>query len=233
MAFKWSLRTVKMVSIFYDGLYLICGLIAIILGARVIGSLNNNVNVQPQATVHSLATALIIFGFVIFVVSVVGSYSVIKDSEKGLIVFGVALGAFIILKIIVAIIILSFMNDAITVSRNEITKVFDAGESAKDSIDNVQRAYECCGLNGYNYWADNDGYLPPTCCSDERDDCQTNRAFPIGCADKVSSAIEGMGTTVSLVLFGISFFEIAGLILSVCLKNSWKNEIRREEFTEA
>lgn len=117
----------------------ICGIIAIVLGAKVIGSLNN-LNVQPQATVHSLAVALIIFGFVIFVVSAVGSYSVIKDSERGLIIFGVALGALIILKIIVAIIVLSFMNDAIAVSRKEITKTFNEGVTAKDDIDNIQRA---------------------------------------------------------------------------------------------
>lgn len=117
----------------------ICGIIAIVLGAKVIGSLNN-LNGQPQATVHSLAVALIIFGFIIFLVSAVGSYSVIKDSERGLIIFGVALGALIILKIIVAIIVLSFMNDAIAVSRKEITKTFNEGATAKDSIDNIQRA---------------------------------------------------------------------------------------------
>lgn len=64
----------------------------------------------------------------------------IKDSERGLIIFGVALGALIILKIIVAIIVLSFMNDAIAVSRKEITKTFNEGATAKDSIDNIQRA---------------------------------------------------------------------------------------------
>lgn len=141
--------------------------------------------------------------------SAVGSYSVIKDSEKGLIIFGIALGALIILKIIVAIIVLSFMNDAITVSRNEITKTFNEGEAAKEDIDNIQRAYECCGLSGTNFFADKDGFLPNTCCADERNDCHIARSHKVGCSEKVASVIEGMGTTVGLVLFGISFFEVS------------------------
>lgn len=174
----------------------------------MIGSLNN-LNVQPQATVHSLAVALLIFGLIIFLVSLIGSFSVIKDSETGLIIFGIALGALIILKIIVAIIVLSFMNDAIAVSRREIKKTFDAGEDAHKEIDSIQRAYECCGLTGTDFWANSEGgYLPPTCCADEREDCNINRAFPVGCSEKVASVIEGMGTTVGLVLFGIAFFEV-------------------------
>ncbi|XP_063710073.1 CD63 antigen-like [Culicoides brevitarsis] len=232
MAFKWELQTIKMVSIFYDGLYMICGLIAIILGAKVIGSLNNP-QVSPQSTVYALAVALIIFGFIIFLVAAIGSFSVIRDSEKGLIVFGIALGALIILKIIVAIIVLAFINDAVAVSKNEIAKTFNQGEAGRDEIDNIQRSYECCGLTGTNFFVDSEGYLPKTCCSDEGNDCHVNRSYKIGCSEKVASVIEGMGTTIGLVLFGIAFFEIAGLILSVCLKNSWKNEIRREEFSSA
>lgn len=62
-------------------------------------------------------------------------------------------------------------------------------------------------MNGPDFWAQT--LLPPTCCDDEKLNCSTDTgAYRTGCSNKVASAVEGMGTTVGLILFGIAFFEV-------------------------
>lgn len=143
-----------------------------------------------------------------------------------------ALSCLIVLKIFVASVVLYYLADATKSSKQQVEEIFNQGANAIAQIDDIQRSYECCGILGYFDWASD--ALPSSCCPNKisAEKCLPPQAFKTGCSETVGASVEGIGTTICLVLFGIAFFEIAGLVLSLCLHNTWKNEKRRSEQLE-
>jgi len=227
MGFQWGLFQVKMVSLFYDAAYMLCGLAAIVIGAKI----KSQADLSPEAGTNGIGTALVIFGCVIFVVSIVGSFAVIKDNRKALMTFGVSLGILIVLKLLLASVVLYYLSDATKASKQRVVDIFNEGPDRIREIENIQRGYECCGLEtGYHHWASSaEGLIPPSCCPTDDVPCTVENVFTAICTEKVGASVEGIGTVISLTLFSIAFFEVAGLILSVCLNNTWNNEKRRDE----
>ncbi|KAM7540722.1 hypothetical protein Aperf_G00000033721 [Anoplocephala perfoliata] len=102
----------------------------------------------------------------------------------------------------------------------------------------VQKVFECCGVRGPG---DYNGKIPISCCIASRSPCnaaelKTHEVYTDGCLDKYKEAGINFLHILFLVMFGISFFEIFGLLFSIimcCIVRKYTADYYEVDYTPA
>ncbi|KAI5716251.1 hypothetical protein M8J76_003492 [Diaphorina citri] len=85
----------------------------------------------------------------------------------------------------------------------------------------------CCGVSGPPDWKDS---IPLSCCNLEngkRSYCTQEEIYMVGCRDIVAEQAKGVASHIAVVAMGVAFIKIVGIIFSLCLINSIRNDKRR------
>ncbi|XP_022795859.1 CD63 antigen-like [Stylophora pistillata] len=113
-----------------------------------------------------------------------------------------------------------------------IKKYFKGGEEKK-AIDNVQEKFECCGVDGYeDYLNQNTTELPESCCRTPK--CNTTveamrslnntEIYTQGCLKGFEKFLREHLLIVGGVGIGIAFVQLIGIVFACCLMRSIKQE---------
>ncbi|XP_072047837.1 CD63 antigen-like isoform X2 [Amphiura filiformis] len=201
-----------------------------------------------EDTLTTVAGIIIGTGCFIFFVGFCACCGAIKEIVCLLQVYAFLIVLVIILEVVAAILAFVFQDDLIKFMEENINKIIEeeydgSDNAATQSIDLVQKDFNCCGATGYADWdpqtlwgSTNAGLaVPESCCKDypnHGNGC--NAGTPgnptsiesinvDGCVDAFTNWIQDNYLIVGGVCLGLLVFEILALIFSCCLISNIKN----------
>ncbi|XP_072047841.1 CD63 antigen-like [Amphiura filiformis] len=191
-----------------------------------------------QDTLTTVAGIIIGTGCFIFLVGFCACCGAIKEVICLLQVYFVLIVLVIILEVVAAILAFVFQNDLTDVVQTSMTKAIMEdyngvdGNAATDTIDLVQKEFECCGGEGPADW-DNSNWkkdpanlllaAPISCCKKETTGCNVGALgvapgiYTKGCVTAFQGWLKDNYLIVGGVCLGLLVFEILALVFTCCL----------------
>lgn len=117
-----------------------------------------------------------------------------------------------------------------SVSEQTLSSMLSGFYDSKDKrefLDRVQTDLHCCGVQGPQDWK---GQIPLSCCTQEaaqRGYCSAQEIYAEGCLGVLADQAKSLATSLGAVAIGVAFLKIIGIIFSLCLINSIRNDKRR------
>ncbi|KAI5694895.1 hypothetical protein M8J75_007351 [Diaphorina citri] len=177
-----------------------------------------------------LSSVLIVTGAIVFFVAFFGCCGVVRESHC-MIVFYTALLLVIFLTEaclgVVALVNKTSLESSTEQSLNKILADFYDNTEKRTFFDRMQTDLHCCGVSGPPDWKDS---IPLSCCNLEngkRSYCTQEEIYMVGCRDIVAEQAKGVASHIAVVAMGVAFIKIVGIIFSLCLINSIRNDKRR------
>ncbi|XP_018423488.1 PREDICTED: CD63 antigen [Nanorana parkeri] len=226
MAVEGGMKCVKYLIFLFNLLFCICGVALIGLGIYVQIYLNETLAIK-SASASGAPIVLIAVGVVIFFISFFGCCGAAKENYCMVTTFAVLLVLVFLVEIAAAIAGYVFRNKVQDVYRDtfkDSMSKYNSTKQAKDKIDEVQKAFKCCGANASSDWNDyapfnGTGIVPDTCCKVITTNCGRNATniYTTGCIQSIDESVKRNVGIIAGVALGIAFFEILGIVFSCCL----------------
>ena len=113
-------------------------------------------------------------------------------------------------------------------SLNESLQEYGNGSLIEKDWDRVQTHFECCGVDNFEDWMNSNWHLsnqnlsfPDSCCKSLKH-CDNNTPEQIntrGCYRTILDLLNDNFSSLGLVTFFISLFQLCGVTLAICLAN--------------
>ncbi|XP_072265135.1 CD63 antigen [Pyxicephalus adspersus] len=226
MAVEGGMKCVKYLIFLFNLLFWICGIALIGLGIYVQIYLNKTLAIK-SASASGAPIVLIAIGVIIFFISFFGCCGAAKENYCMVTTFAVLLVLIFLVEIAAAIAGYVFRNEVQDIYRDSF-KVsmgkYSNSSSARDEIDEIQKAFHCCGANSSSDWRDYAPYtgsstVPDSCCKEIKVGCGKDQAniYTTGCVQGIDEWIKRNVGIIAGVALGIAFFEILGIVFACCL----------------
>ncbi|KAF8562432.1 hypothetical protein P879_10287 [Paragonimus westermani] len=180
-----GMKCLKCAVFFFNVICFICALVLITVGVYVQVNFSSY-GPELQKVWQAAPIAIIVLGAVILLVSFLGCCGAIKEN-----------------------VCMLYMIDG------EIEKILsdalkDYGkEEIRESIDLIQKTFECCGAKGRE---DYGGEVPESC-----------GTYQEGCSEKFAQFLKQKMVIIACVAFGVCFIQILSAIIAFCLGNRIRN----------
>ncbi|GJQ71283.1 hypothetical protein Trydic_g11020 [Trypoxylus dichotomus] len=153
-----------------------------------------------------------------------------------LIAFAVGLLIIFLLEIAVGIAAACYnsdFQDGLKSALRKSVEQYDTANADKETWDNVQQKFKCCGVDGPNNWQGKQ--IPTSCCREKLDSAETESAYckklqtnndylsTIGCYEEIKNEIQSNAKCLIGVGIGIAFIEIVGVVLACWLAKTIKS----------
>lgn len=181
------------------------------------------------------ATALIIIGCILFVVSFLGSYGAFAENQCMLLTFAVIIFLFLIIEFVIAALFVTYghyethVNDAIRIQMEKFVKEYN-NEDPKDPLnvpmDEIQKYLKCCGVYGPDDWEKNGTkFLPESCCQEEIQDglrvsdlCKGGKyVSAVGCMNQAVTTLKDNVFIVGGTALLLALIELISISIAYCL----------------
>ncbi|KAM5181832.1 CD63 antigen [Mantella aurantiaca] len=225
MAVEGGMKCVKYLIFLFNLLFWICGIALIGLGIYVQVYLNKSLAISASAS--GAPIVLIAVGVVIFFISFFGCCGAAKENYCMVTTFAVLLGLIFLVEIAAAIAGYVFRNkvqDVYKDSLKDSMAKYNNTLTAKDEVDEIQKAFKCCGANSSKDWQDYPPFsgtsnVPDSCCKVFAAGCGKNASniYTVGCISGIDSWMKTNVGIIAGVALGIAFFEILGIVFACCL----------------
>ncbi|XP_069826158.1 CD63 antigen [Dendropsophus ebraccatus] len=225
MAVEGGMKCVKYLIFIFNFLFWICGCALIGLGIYVLIQMQN-----PHLFKNASSGAPIVIiavGVVIFFISFFGCCGAAKENYCMVTTFAVLLVLIFLVEIAAAIAGYVYRNqiqNAFTDTLMDDIKNYNSSQISRDTINNLQRDFKCCGVKNYTDWYDYEPFksrheVPSSCCIVNATDCgkDISKIYTDPCVSKIESWIKSSIGIIAGVALGIAFFEVLGIIFACCL----------------
>ena len=208
-------------------LFLIFGFSILGLGiyVKVNGSFNaiivahNITQALGGTTMQWIGTGMIILGVLTACLAAFGCFGAIYQNRIYLYVYAIILSLIIVLEFVAVIVVLKY--------RNKLWLSYDSGfeeiflqayrnnqTERIEIIEELERQFECCGVNGYPDYTRNRFPIPLSC---HQYQTINGAIFSRGCAETVGLWVWNKLPVIAGVLGSILFIELFGVISSLVL----------------
>ncbi|KAM9320770.1 CD63 antigen [Gastrophryne carolinensis] len=228
MAVEGGMKCVKYLIFLFNLLFWICGIALIALGIYVQIYLNKTLEIK-SASASGAPIVLIAVGVVIFFISFFGCCGAAKENYCMVTTFAVLLILIFLIEIAAAIagyVLRNQVQDVYGQAYKANMKNYNITKPATDSVDEIQKTFQCCGANNSSDWRDTAAYkdtnfVPDSCCRVISKDCGHNSTasniYTTGCIDGIDTWVKKNVGIIAGVALGIAFFEILGIVFACCL----------------
>ncbi|XP_046384422.1 23 kDa integral membrane protein-like isoform X2 [Ischnura elegans] len=229
----FAMSTVKLVVFIFNLLCAIAGLVLIIMGALVQAKMTHIVDVLDDGKFAVPSIVAIVVGSIVFILSFLGCCGAARESHGMLISYSVILCAIFVVEIVIAALAFVYKSDFERVAKegfHDLYADYDNDMEVKKAVDGIQQFFECCGLDGPNYFKPSN--FPASCCTSDTKNCSSTSkgVYKRGCVTAVTDFGSWAGTVVGWVAIGICVVEVLGIVCACCLASSIKNESRRGRY---
>ncbi|XP_018577461.1 CD63 antigen-like, partial [Anoplophora glabripennis] len=179
----------------------------------------------------------IVAGAIVFIIAFLGCFGAIKESYNMLMAFAGLLLIIFIIELAVGIAAAVYKADFHNALNSTLRKSMQNYSSDSEMIawNNLQKKFECCGVDGPSDWEAHGHSLPFSCCNvieggNEKIEmyCINNGVgkylFQDGCYQKLQNQINSNAKILIGVGIGIAFIEVVGIVLACWLAHTIKRE---------
>ncbi|XP_062546930.1 23 kDa integral membrane protein-like [Armigeres subalbatus] len=208
-----ALSMIKYFVLVLTGMCLILEVIQIVIGARA-SNLFSDLHIFLNDNFISLTAFILAVGIIMLIFVLFGCIGIILENMTIIAIYIALFSIVAVLEIIVAIsayVMGHQIDDMLTVTMNGAFSQYPYDPNVRDTINNVQRTFECCGVHSYTDWYEIlMGTIPPSCHASAG-----STPFQQGCFHRVHQVISYMvnlmasGTTVIII------FQIICIISAV------------------
>ncbi|XP_034268427.1 CD63 antigen [Pantherophis guttatus] len=225
MGVEGGMKCIKYLMFFFNFIFWLCGIALIALGIFVQIELKNTLVMTSPASASAAPIVILSVGVIVFFISFFGCCGAVKENYCMVTTFAVLLTIIFLVEIAAAITGYIFKDKVQTVIKDEIQQEMNNyNSSMKNTLDDLQKRYSCCGINSYTDWFNvtqfKPGRVPSSCCKNTTD-CTKNptreNTFEEGCVKKIEDWLKRHIVIVAAVALGIAFFELLGIIFACCL----------------
>uniref|UniRef100_A0A0B8RY74 Tetraspanin n=1 Tax=Philothamnus irregularis TaxID=1899461 RepID=A0A0B8RY74_9SAUR len=225
MGVEGGMKCIKYLMFFFNFIFWLCGIALIALGIFVQIELKNTLVMTSPASASAAPIVILSVGVIVFFISFFGCCGAVKENYCMVTTFAVLLTIIFLVEIAAAITGYIFKDKVKTVIKNEIQEEMNSYNSSGPNIlDDLQRKYNCCGINSYTDWFNvtqlKPNKVPSSCCKNGMD-CTKNptreNTFEEGCVKEIEDWLRRHIVIVAAVALGIAFFELLGIIFACCL----------------
>jgi CD63 antigen len=220
-----GMKCVKYLLFAFNFIFFLIGLALMIIGGIVLGKM---IRYNSVDGITSGPVFIIVVGAIILVVTFFGCCGAFKENSCMLGTFAVLVGIIFALEVISAIVAFAFKsksNEYIGKAlQRTATEYMD--KNATDFWDDVQRDFECCGIDNATTWENLSPNLPDSCCVEETEMCgkggyadrtDATKFHQKGCLTKLENWINSSMLVVAGVALGLAFVELLGIVLACCM----------------
>ncbi|KAM8722248.1 tetraspanin-9 [Acanthopagrus schlegelii] len=167
----------------------------------------------------SAANLLLVAGGITMVTGFLGCLGALKEQRCLLFMFFVILLLLVLTEVILVVVIHIFHDKLDSKAKNELKegmKIYNSEPGLKNSWDNVQKMFKCCGVTDKMDWyVVLNGTLPSSCCSVGADPCVDGWGEP--CYQKARQWL--LKNISSVLVFGvcIGVVQILALVFSMLM----------------
>lgn len=177
-----------------------------------------------------LSTLLILTGAMVFFVAFFGCCGVMRESHCMIVSYTSILLLLFLIEACLGVAALLNKSSLESISEQTLNDMLTGFYDSKDKrefLDRVQTDLRCCGVEGPEDWK---GSIPLSCCNladSNRSYCGSEEIYTQGCSPILVDQAKTLANFLGVVAIGVAFMKIIGMIFSLCLVNSIRNDKRR------
>ncbi|XP_067120252.1 CD63 antigen-like [Centruroides vittatus] len=224
-----GMSIIKYLTFFFNFLFVLFGLVFIVIGSLALGGVEEFSKISSK--LHAPIILLIVLGCAVLLLSFFGCCGAIKENYCMLMTFSVIIFLIFIVELAVGISAYVFRNkisENIKEASKEILEKYNNDSSDKDFWDNIQKTYNCCGIDGPKDWEETfpSPKLPDSCCFTNATTCQMggDNVRLDGCYNEIVKILKEYSWKIGIAALVIAFLQLVGMIFGCCLARSIKKE---------
>jgi CD63 antigen len=218
-----GMSCIKYVMFVFNFVFVVCGIILIVIGGIAYG--RKDLTEFGKSQYVTAPTILISVGVIIFILAFLGCCGAIRESHCMVTLFGILLLIIFVVEIAGGVtayvyrgkfeeILKDNMNDSIKQDRKDANKIWDE----------MQKEWQCCGIDGASDYLKNNRTVPDSCCKEPLETKECDKPYDKGCYKQLLENIQSKIAMVGGAAIGIGVVELLGVMFAFCLAASIKKE---------
>ena len=222
----------KRITIFFNFIFIICGLSMLIFGAWI-NATNNEFHIYTgDGGYISTSILLIIGGLIASLLGAFGGLAAYRGSSRLILIYFGILSILFLIEIIIGCVVYGQHDNMMLAAQNglNLTVTFQYGfnDPVTNSIDVLQQRRKCCGSKSwldwrYSSWRRNeslhsDNFVPESCCITVSRNCAINTGpsniYYKGCTTALSDFVDENVYVIGGVCFAFGVIQAIGIILT-------------------
>ncbi|XP_067634362.1 CD63 antigen-like [Eurosta solidaginis] len=205
--------------------FVLIGILIIVLGSVMIGSLDDYSSVHDVVDVKLLPILIIVLGCIVFLISFLGCCGAIRESSFCMTAYAICM--FVLVCLQVSLVVWAFVqrSDLLKTMEEFVKAVYNQNDAANGyPMDVLQVSFQCCGKNSYKDYDNDSVVIPVSCCGSV--DIQTCPASIYetkpGC---IKEFVGFWSTNMDIIRYAglvVAAIELGIFIVACCLASSMR-----------
>ncbi|KAL9706015.1 hypothetical protein quinque_009533 [Culex quinquefasciatus] len=227
-----GMRCVKYMIFVINFMFLLTAILLVTVGSAI-GTIFGDFDTFIDSHFSSPAQLLVAIGFIMMFVSIFGCVGAVRESTAMINIYGVLLALVFVLEVAAAISAFALRGQVTEMVRRTINQSmvsYNSNHYVAKSVDFMQSALECCGVESYQDWRfflENDTFatngtdtaplvVPDSCCQKPTfgEMCQP---FEYGCLSRMEWVVSQSAALVATGATTVAFVQILGSICAFML----------------
>jgi len=216
----------RMLVLLFNLIFVVFGILVIVLGFLVYGQVVYFREVANFSVLPSVA--LILVGFVIFLVAFLACCGACTENYCMLMSFSAIVSLIVIVEITAAVFIYKYRRDIENVVVDGMESIIKNNGTNQQVVFDIQAKFECCGAKSYKDWDEErlEGPYPASCCRPDKKACLVPD-FMTPCKDAIEREVSGIAKALVGVVCGFIGIQVLSMVFSCCLGSSIRKDYHR------
>lgn len=226
-----GMRCVKYMIFVINVMFLLTAVLLVTVGTAI-GTIFGDFETFIDSHFFSPAQLLVAIGFIMIVVSVFGCIGALRESTAMINIYGLLLALVFILEVAAAISAFALRGQVQEMVRrtiNEAMVSYNSNHYVAKSVDFMQSALECCGVESYQDWqffldvdtisnsTENTPMVVPNSCCRSPTMGELCEPFEYGCLSRMEWVVSQSAALVATGATTVAFVQILGSICAFML----------------